>query len=113
MYCPIARNRSGMETVRDSPIAPPRALRSPTDARSSSAARISQAFERLRQFVEGGEILNRGGHLVLVAVGDLADGSAEDFSRARLRQLLPHRRRFEERHRPDAVADQLHQLLAD
>src|SRR5207248_7200666 len=65
---------------------------------------ISEAGEGPRHFFDGRGILDGGGHGVLQSVGDLADGAAENLSRARLGQLAHHRRQLEEGHRPDALA---------
>src|SRR5882757_7941214 len=56
------------------------------------------ALQRVADFVEHLGILDGGGHRPWIAVGDLLDGAAQDFSRARLRQPRHRDRELERRH---------------
>jgi len=69
--------------------------------------RCSQPLRDLAQY-RG--VVDRGRHLPLLTVGDLAHGPAQNLPRSRFRQPLHHQRGLEARDRADAVAHELHRL---
>src|SRR3954451_11380397 len=70
-------------------------------------------FQRAADLVKHLGVLDGGGHGPRIAVGDLLDGAAEDFSGARLGQPLHDDGETERRDRADLVAHQLHAFLFD
>ncbi len=81
--------------------------------RRSARPGIAEAGERGGELVEDGRVVDGGGHRVGLAVGDLADGAAEDLARAGLGQPRHHRGVFEGGDRADRVAHPGDQLGDD
>src|SRR4051812_22360752 len=79
----------------------------------STAQNLHPALQRVADFVEHLGVLDGGRHAPALAVGDLLDGAAQDFSRARLRQTADGDRELEGRDGPELVANQRHDLLFD
>src|SRR5262249_28926928 len=70
-------------------------------------------LHRAADLIEDHRIVDGRGHGRLIAVGDLLDRAAQDFSRTGLGQTADHDGEADRSHRPDLLAHQRHTLLLD
>ncbi|MPL75488.1 hypothetical protein SDC9_21312 [bioreactor metagenome] len=69
-----------------------------------SCRRVADRLQRRGDLVEDRRVVDRGGHLVVLPVGDLHHRAAQDLARAGLRQAVDDDRGLECRDRADLVA---------
>src|SRR5947208_11404317 len=75
--------------------------------------RVAYGLESGPDLVEDGRIIDRRRRLVGFAVGDLANGAAQDLARAGLRQAADHHGGLERGDRTNAVANHADNLSGD
>jgi hypothetical protein len=72
---------------------------------------VTLGLQRAGDFLQDRRIVDRGRHLVGLAIGDLPHRAAQDLARAGLRQPVDDHHRLEGRDRADLLAHQRDQLF--
>src|SRR5579871_1540541 len=95
------------------PSVTPRAARLMSASKRPGSHADAVLLERGRDLVEGCRIVDGGGQVPGIAVGDLFHGAAQDLAGPGLWQTRDGERDLESRDRADLLAHEAHDLLLD